>query len=84
MYGISQTSTGAIVAEGPEGVALYRLLTIRRGLKLEIETGMKLSRGISTLAILQREGITAKRTKKGALADLEAYLAENYPAPHLV
>lgn len=60
----------------PEGIAMARLLAIRSGLGLEIKTGMKMSRSYSPLAILQREGITNKRTKRGAYIDLDAYIVD--------
>lgn len=66
-----ETSAAGTMITGPD-IEVFRWLTIRRGLKLEIETGMKLTRGRSPLAIIQAAGITTKRTKRGAYADLDA------------
>jgi hypothetical protein len=71
---MSENTEGAIVITGAEQIAMARLLAIRSGLGLEIRTGMKMSSRYSPLAILQREGITSKRTKKGAWKDLDAYI----------
>jgi len=57
-----------------EGIEVYRALTIRRGLILKIDTGMALTR-ISCLMVAQREGITTKRTNRGALKDVNRWLA---------
>lgn len=40
---------------GKENTANFRLLTLRRALKLEAKTGMKLSRGRSAYAIVKAE-----------------------------
>jgi hypothetical protein len=66
-----------VMITGAENIAMVRLLAIRSGLGLEIRTGMKMSRGYSPLAILQREGITTKKTKRGAWKDLDAYIVAN-------
>jgi hypothetical protein len=65
---------GGTMVTGAEDIAMVRLLAIRSGLGLEIRTGMKMSRGYSPLAILQREGITTARSKRKAWADLDAYI----------
>ena len=66
-----------VMITGAENIAMVRLLAIRSGLGLEIRTGMKMSRGYSPLAILQREGITTKKTKRGAWKDLDAHIVAN-------
>jgi len=68
-----EVTSGATIITG-EHIAIARLLTLRSGLGLEIKTGMKLTRGRSPLAIIQGMGITNKRTKKGAYADLDAHI----------
>lgn len=67
-----QTSTG-IVLTG-EQIPAYRLLMLRRALKLEIETGMKMWRGVSIVKVLTADGITVARSKRAAYADLDAYV----------
>jgi hypothetical protein len=57
----------SIVLDTPEKIEAYRCLALYSALKLEVRTGMKMSRGISTLKILREQyGITA-RTKQDAL-----------------
>ena len=57
-----------------EQIPAYRLLMIRRALKLEIETGMKMWRGVSIVKVLTADGITVARSKRAAYADLDAYI----------
>lgn len=54
-------------------IDVYRVLTIRRGLILKIDTGMSLTR-ISCLSVARRDGITVRRTCRGALEDVNAWL----------
>lgn len=69
---ITKTDDGSIIVEG-DSVEMYRLLVLRRGLDLEIRTGIRMGHG-SILARLQQDGITKKGTKKGALADLNKHI----------
>lgn len=71
---IEQMPGGGTMITGAKDIAFVRLLSIRSGLGLEIRTGMKMSRSYSPLSILQREGITNKRTKRGAYADLDKHI----------
>jgi hypothetical protein len=57
-----------------EGIMVYRVLTIRRGLILKIDTGMDLTR-LSPLKAAQQSGITVRRTNRGALKDVNRWLA---------
>lgn len=68
-----------IVIDTPAGINQFRLLAIAHALALEVNTGMKASR-ISALSVAQRSGLTTKRTKKGALADVIAAIQEADPA----
>jgi hypothetical protein len=68
-----EISDAGTMVTGPD-VMTFRWMTVRRGLKLEIETGMKLTRGANVLRIVQDAGITTKRTKRGAYADLDAWM----------
>jgi hypothetical protein len=72
-------SNDTIVVEGPEGMAYARKVTIVHGLALEINTGMKMSRGISCLKVAQMDGHTVKRTKRGALLDMIEVMKKDYP-----
>ena len=56
-----------------EGIALYRLLTIKSGLKLEIK-GMRLTRGRSCYAIAKSE-FGFRGNKEKVLAQVEALIA---------
>lgn len=68
---IEQNESGTLITGDDIGV--YRVLTIRRGLILKIDTGMSLTR-ISCLSVAQRDGITARRTNRGALKDVNDWL----------
>lgn len=59
-----------------DDIPVYRILTVRRGLILKIDTGMELTRTTSSLKVAQRDGITVKRTNRGALKDVNAWLEE--------
>lgn len=48
----------------------FHVLQVRSALKTEVETGMRFSRKGSVLKLAQRMGYTNKKTKAGALADL--------------
>jgi len=75
------TESGMLITG--EHIEVYRWLAIRRMLKLEIETGMVMSRGRSPLAAVKAAGITTARTKRKAYADLDAAMvaagAESVP-----
>jgi len=70
-----EVSDAGTMVTGPD-IERFRWMTVRRGLKLEIETGMKLSRNANVLRVVQQAGITTKRTKRGAYADLDAWMVE--------
>jgi hypothetical protein len=53
---------------GKENIELFRLMTLRQGLKLEL-LGMKVSRGVSILKILK--GMGYKGTRQQILAQLD-------------
>jgi len=61
----------AVVLTGAQ-IPAYRLLMLRRALKLEIETGMKMWRGVSIPQVLKADGITTASRKDKAYADLDA------------
>lgn len=58
-----------ITLDTPGEISMWVLLSRMHQLALEINTGMKYSRG-SVLADVQRQGWTKARTKKAALQDL--------------
>jgi len=63
-----------------DDVLTYRVLTIRRGLILKIDTGIALTR-VSPLLAAQHDGITVRRTYRGALKDVNRWLSERGIAP---
>jgi len=72
---IVETGGGTSINMRDEHTARYvRLAAVKRGLSIEIKTGLKTSRGASPLQVAQDMGVTVKRTKKGALKDVEAEL----------
>jgi len=71
-----ESRNGGISITGEKDVLFFRHMTLARGLAMEITTGMKMSRGVSAVKIAQQDGLTTKRTKKGALQDVVNYLRE--------
>jgi hypothetical protein len=63
-----------------DAIPVFRVLTIRRGLILKIDTGMDLTR-LSPLKAAQTDGITVKRTYRGALRDVNKWLREQGMEP---
>lgn len=51
-----------------------QLAAVKQALSIEVRTGLTMSRGRPPLLVAQEMGVTSKRTKKGALADVEAEL----------
>lgn len=70
---ISATPSGATVFDGPDAVMLYRLMAIRSALRIEVNTGLKMSRGSMLQAANAAMG-TNYKTKAKALAAMEALL----------
>jgi hypothetical protein len=70
---IEQSDSGVVFTG--DDVYTYRVLTVRRGLILKIDTGLSLTR-ISALSVAQRDGITARRTNRGALKDVNKWLTD--------
>lgn len=68
----------SITIDTPAGIAMARKITIAHGLAFEINTGMKMTRQ-SVLAVAQHDGMTVKRTKKGALVDVVKSIKSDWP-----
>ena len=62
-----------MIITGKENIELFRLMTLRQGLKLEI-SGLKVSRGVSILKILKKMGYTG--TRQQILAQLDEIHAQ--------
>jgi hypothetical protein len=62
-----------MIITGKENIELFRLMTLRQGLKLEI-SGLKVSRGVSILKILKKMGYTG--TRQQVLAQLDEIHAQ--------
>lgn len=75
---IEKTDGGGFVVTGRH-IELYRLKTIQSALALEINTGMKMSRGGSVMKAAAATAGSSKRTKRGVLADLVAYTEKEFP-----
>lgn len=65
---------GTIVADDPASINLVRLISLKHALSLEIRTGMKMSRGVSLLALVNQTLGTSFKRKEAALEALTAYL----------
>jgi len=76
---IERMESGGTLVTG-EDVTLYRVLTIRRGLILKVDTGLALTR-LSPLLAAQADGITSKRTYRGALKDVNRWLKDHGVGP---
>jgi len=63
----------SITLNTPDQIQMYRLLTIRSGLKMEIETGMRHSRGMIFAAAKQ---VTGQRTRKRCLEVLNEIIEQ--------
>jgi hypothetical protein len=63
---MTTTQEESIVIDTPEGIAYFRLLAIKHGLSIEINTGMKMSRG-SLLTVINNQFGTSFKKKALAL-----------------
>jgi len=64
-----------VVIDTPEGIFHYRLCATIAALKIEVNTGMKMSRGVNVLKFARETyGITAKTKAKGLEQLLDYYL----------
>jgi hypothetical protein len=63
-----------------DSITLYRHMAIASALGLEVNTGMKMSHGRSTMQVAAGVCGSTKRTKKGVLADYVAWMKTTYPA----
>jgi hypothetical protein len=74
-----ESTESATVITGDD-VYTFRILTVRRGLILKIDTGLSLTR-ISSLSVAQHDKITVKRTNRGALRDVNKWLQDRGVEP---
>lgn len=72
--GITQLPDGGFIVEGPIHIELYRLLSIRSALKLEVKTGMLLTRGRSAAAVARNLFEHPARNKAKLLTQVEGYI----------
>lgn len=75
---IEKSESGTLITGSD--ITVYRVLTVRRGLILKIDTGLSLTR-ISPLSVAQSDGITVRRTYRGALKDVNRWLSERGVEP---
>jgi hypothetical protein len=66
-----------MVITEPNQIALYRLLTLRAGLRLELR-GLKISKGRTCYAIIKQE-LGFKGDKASVLEQFENYLSAHDP-----
>ena len=64
MEGFTKTEGGGFIIDTPEAIDMFRLLTLRRGLKFEIDTGMRMTR-VPLFPVAKQYGFEG-RTKKQA------------------
>ena len=64
-----------LMLDKPEQIQMARYLTMRSGLKLEIKTGMKLTRGVSCYKII-KDTFGLKGSKQKVLDQFEDLLRE--------
>jgi hypothetical protein len=67
------------VIDTPQGISDYQTLAMRSALRLEVKTGMKMSRGISVLKLVNSKFDRSFKRKQQALDFLDAYIVENMP-----
>lgn len=70
-----------IIINTPEGIAHYHMAVAIMSLKVEVETGLRHSRG-SVLALVRQRYGCPKRTKKGALEWMLAHYKATYGFPY--
>lgn len=73
-----EVSEGGTLITG-EHVKMFQHLRIASALGLEINTGLKMSRGGSMMQLAAKVCGSPKRTKKGVLADYVKWMGETYP-----
>lgn len=73
------TTNQMIIIDTPEGINMYRMLTIAHSLAFEISTSMKMSR-ISALKTAKADGLTKASRKPAALRDVVAHIQSINPA----
>ena len=66
-------NNNTIVCDTPESIHMFRLLTMKNALKLEINTGMRM-RGNGWFNAAKQ--LTGKKTRKACLASLEEIIKE--------
>ncbi len=75
-----KSENGTIIATGPRDTRLFALVTMKHAMRLELNTGLKMSRGMGPFqSAANHFGETRKLTKKvkqELLAKLEAYIEE--------
>jgi hypothetical protein len=76
--GIEHTEGVGTMVTG-EHIELFRLMALASALALEVNTGMKMSHGRSPMTVAKEVTGSAKRSKRGVLADLVAHTTAKFP-----
>lgn len=73
--------SGVMLTKENGGVQFFQHNRIVHGLGLEVNTGMKVSRGVSMVKVAQANGMIGEttRAKKKALKEAVKFMKENYP-----
>ena len=72
---IKEKISEGFVLDTPEKVEMARLISLKHALRLKVNTGMDMSRGISLVKIAKGYGFTG-RTNKSALDYVESLITE--------
>jgi len=67
-----------IVIDTPDGIAHFQMARLIAALRIEVRTGMKMSRGISVLQVVQQQYGVKARTKVKALDEMLALYSATY------
>lgn len=65
------------VVDTPQGIQMIRLFTMQQALVFDLDHAPMQMTHIKYLRTMQNEGLTNKRTKRGALRDLNGYYIAN-------
>lgn len=74
---IEHSNSGTLITG--EHIELFNLMRAASALGLEINTGMKMSRGVNSREVANRLSGSTAKTKRKALADLVAFTTAKFP-----
>jgi hypothetical protein len=71
---ITKTKTGVLIMDGAAAVEVYRISTIIIGMKLEINTGMRMTRKAPSCFTIARKQYGMKGNKESLLRQMQELL----------